>query len=451
MPDRESNLSRRTLLGRVVGAGAGVLVPYFTTAGAEQHALPRSKNDRLRIGAVGMRYQGSVVAKKALPYGDIVALCDVDRRIGEKARQQFGNRAELYEDYRAMLDRNDLDVLTIGTPDHWHTAMLIDACRAGVDVYCEKPLTLTIDEGKAICRVVRQTQRVVQVGSWQRSDHRFRLACEMVHQGRIGKLRRVDVVLGPNETGGPFSETQPPPHLNWNLWQGQTPAVPYIPERCHYAQTERFQAGTFRWWYEYSGGQMTDWGAHHLDIAQWAVGAQDSGPVSVEGSAEFPDIPNGYNVATRYQARYTYANGVELTVRDSGRNGVMLTGTEGRIFVNRGVLAGKSVDDLRDRPLPREEFQLYPDDNLDRPARMGKLDAIVNHMGNFYDCLISRKQPVSDVFSQHRSVTVCHLGNIAMWLGRPVAWDPSSEQFVQDEEADRLIRRPQRAGFAVDA
>lgn len=421
---------------------AGVMTPYVFTADAEERSKPRSKNDRLRIGAIGMRYQGSVIAKKALAHGDVVAICDVDREIAEKAKADFGGKADLYDDHRKMFDRKDLDVITIGTPDHWHTAIVIDACRSGRDVYCEKPLTLTIDEGKRMCRVVKETGRVLQVGSWQRSDHRFRLAVEMVRAGRIGKLRQVTVVLGKNKTGGPFKVETPPPQLNWDRWQGQTPAVPYIKERCHY---------TFRWWYEYSGGQMTDWGAHHLDIAQWGIGAERTGPVEIEGKARFPSVPNGYNVALDFEARYRFANGVTLTVLDHGRNGVMFTGSEGRIFVNRGTISGKPVEDLDDKPLPREEFKLYAHDNLDRPARKGKLDAIINHMGNFFDCIKTRHAPLSDVASQHRSVSTCHLGNIAMRLGRKLTWDPEKELFVGDDEANAWLTRTQRKPYEIPA
>lgn len=409
-------------------------------AGGLLGGAPRSKNDRYRIGAIGMRYQGSVIAEKAQEYGDIVAICDVDRSIAEKAREQFGGKAELYEDYRRMLERGDLDAVTIGAPDHWHAAMVIDACRAGIDVYCEKPLTLTVDEGKRVVEVVRETGRVVQVGSWQRSDSRFRLACELVRQGRIGKLRRVVVVLGKNETGGPFAVQPPPSSLNWDLWQGQTPDTPYIPQRCHY---------TFRWWAEYSGGQMTDWGAHHLDIAQWAIGADRSGPILVEGRARYPDTPNGYNVPIDFEARLVYADGVEMLVYDNGRNGVLLEGDAGRIFVNRGTLSGKPVDDFAAEPLERGSYRLYDFDNQDRPLRAGKLDAIINHMGNFFDCVAARRQPISDVVSQHRSASACHLANIAMRLGRPLRWDPEAEQFPDDDQARALLSRPRRAGFEL--
>jgi len=430
-----SRFTRRAFLGTT----AAVFASGYFVGGSEAFAedKPKHKVDRIGIGSIGMRYQGSVIAEKAQTHGDILAICDVDRVIAEKAREEFNKQADLYEDYQEMLARDDIDVITIGTPDHWHTKMVIDACRAGKDVYCEKPLTLTVDEGKLLTDVVEKTGRVVQVGSWQRSDSRFRLAIELIRAGRLGKLERVDVVLGKNETGGPFKAQPAPKHLNWDLWQGQTPDVPYIPERCHY---------TFRWWYEYSGGQMTDWGAHHIDIAQWGI---DSLPVEIDGTCKLPDIENGYNVAIDYGVKYKFANGVELAVSDTGRNGIMFTGSEGRIFVNRGTVAGKPVEDLKQDPLPREKFVAYDYDNIDRPERAGKLDAIVNHMGNFFDCIESRRQPVSDVVSQHRSVSTCHLGNISMRLGRPLKWNPDSEKFTGDAEADQMLSREQRSGYEI--
>ena len=438
----QSNLtSRRSFFKSSAAAVAGTaLVPYTFTADAEENSKPRSANDRFRIGAIGMRYQGTVITDKAREYGDVVAICDIDRHVREQARSSFGSTPAIYEDYRALLDRKDVDVVTIGTPDHWHTKMLIDACRAGKDVYIEKPLTLTIDEGKQLGKVVRETNRVVQVGSWHRSDDRFRLAVEMVRQGRLGQLKRIEVVLGKNKSGGPFPTRTVPGHLNWDLWQGQTPAVPYIEERCHY---------TFRWWYEYSGGQLTDWGAHHMDIAQWAAGMEGSGPVRIEGRAKFPDVPDGYNVAIDFEAKYVFPGGVEMVVLDHGRNGILFEGTEGRIFVNRGTLEGSPVEALADAPLPREQYKLYAHDNLARPPREGKLDAIVNHMGNFFDCIETRKTPISDCESQHRSATTCHLINLAIRLGRPLEWDAEKEQFIGDADANTWLSRQQRKGFEV--
>ena len=434
----DTMIRRRQLLkgGAALLGGVSLSGGFFASTARAQEK-PRSKVERIGIGAIGMRYQGTVITSQARAHGDVTDICDVDRHVREQARAAFGSTPRIFEDYRELLARKDVDVVMIGTPDHWHAKMVIDACRAGKDVYVEKPLTLTVDEGKRLTEVVRQTDRIVQVGSWQRSDHRFRLAVEIVRQGRLGRLKRVDVVLGKNKTGGPFERRRPPGYLNWDFWQGQTPHVPYVEERCHF---------TFRWWYEYSGGQMTDWGAHHLDIAQWGV---DSYPVEIRGTAVMPTVTNGYNVAVDYGVEYTYANGVVMTVADMGRNGIIFTGQKGRIFVNRGTVAGRPVEDLAKRPLPREQFNAYAHDNLDRQPRQGKLDAIINHMGNFFDCVHSRKTPISDVESQHRSATTCHLGNISMRLGRPLKWDPQREAFVGDPEANGWLRREQRSGYEV--
>ena len=427
---------RREFLTAAAALGGAVATGQRLSA-SPAPTKSRSKMERVRVGAIGLRYQGSVIAHKAQMYGDIVAVCDVDKNIRDTAKSAFGSTPRDFEDYRDLLARDDIDAVTIGTPDHWHTKMVIDACRAGKDVYCEKPLTLTVDEGKHLVKAVRETGRVVQVGSWQRSDQRFRLAVEMVRAGRIGKLQQVDVVLGKNKTGGPFPAKPVPGNLNWDLWQGQTPDVPYLEERSHY---------TFRWWYEYSGGQMTDWGAHHLDIAQWAI---DSLPVEIEGKAQYPTVNDGFNVAVDFHAKYRYANGVVMTVADTGRNGIMFTGDQGRLFVNRGTISGKPVEDLKQQPLNREDMKVYAFDNQDRPERAGKLDAIINHMGNFFDCIEARKSPISDVESQHRSVSTCHLGNIAMREDRVLTWDPELELFPEDEKANRWLAREQRSGFQI--
>ncbi len=426
------SVNRRHLL-----KASGLLVGYHlggSLKGAQAFASP---NARPRIGAIGLRYQGTVIANQAKNFGDIVAVCDVDRNVRDQAKASFGSTPFACENYRDLLSRKDIDVVTIGTPDHWHTQMLIDACRAGKDVYCEKPLTLTVDEGKLICKIVSQTGRVVQVGSWQRSDERFRLAIELIRAGRIGKLKQVDVVLGKNVTGGPFAHRSVPGHLNWNLWQGQAPEVPYVEERCHY---------TFRWWWEYSGGQMTDWGAHHIDIAQWGI---DSLPVEFQGTAMNSNIEGGYNVPVDFQARVTYANGVVMNISDTGDNGILFTGDQGRLFVNRGKITGLPIEELQKRPLPRQDWKAYAFDNLEQPLRSGKLDAITSHMHNFFECITTKKPTISDVFSQHRSVSTCHLANIAIRLGRPLRWDAENEVFVDDQQANEMLSRQQRQGFEI--
>ncbi len=439
----KSRQNRREFIKASSTLLAGVVTcPHIFARENRDRAKPRSRNERFGIGAIGMRYQGTVIAEQTLPYGDVVAICDVDREHAETARKKLGGTADLCEDYRKLLERSDVHVVTIGAPDHWHTAMAIAACKAGKDVYCEKPLTLTIDEGKLLRQVVKQTGRVLQVGSWQRSDWRFRLACEMVRAGRIGKLKKVKVTLGKNKQGGPFESATPPPHFNWERWQGQTPRVPYCKERTHY---------TFRWWHEYSGGQMTDWGAHHLDIAHWGMGMEHSGPVEIDGKAEFPAIASGYNVATWFKARLLYANGIELQVTDTGKASVVFEGQDGAIGVARGSIWGDPVDALKEQPLAREEYELYPHDDLSRPLRTGKREATMNHMGNFFDCIRTRNPPISDIESQHRSASVCHLANISMRVGRKLRWDPAKETFPGDREAVGWLRREQRKGYEIEA
>ena len=430
--------SRRQFLAGSAGLlGAGLLTPNLPVGTAHAQSSPQAKNDRPGVGAIGMRYQGTVITLKAQEYGDIVAIADVDRHVREQARASFGSTPAIFEDYRGLLDRKDVDVVMIGSPDHWHVKMAIDACRAGKDVYVEKPISLTIDEGKILRQVVKETGRVIQVGSWQRSDARFRLAVEMVRAGRIGKLQKVTCATGPNPAGGPFEERPVPGHLNWDLWLGPAPLVPYVPERCHY---------TFRWWYEYAGGKVTDWGAHDIDIAQWGI---DQNPVEVSATGKLPDIPNGYNVSTGFEGIVRYPGGVELVVTEKGRAGTLFEGDKGRIFVNRGTISGTPVEQLKEDPLPPEKFQLYDYDNVYRPQRVGKLDAIVNHMGNFFDCVRARKTPISDLESQHRSATTCHLVNLSIRLGRSLSWDAEKEEIVGDAEANTWLSREQRKGYEV--
>ncbi len=422
----------------VQGAAATAMCGYWADQVKSAPATkPDNKIERLGIGAIGLRYQGTVITLQARQYGDVVALADVDRHVREQARASFGSTPRIFEDYQELLNLDNVDVVLIGSPDHWHVKMAIDACRAGKDVYLEKPISLTIDEGKTLRRVANKTGRVIQVGSWQRSDARFRLAVEMVRAGRIGKLKKVTCATGKNPTGGPFAERKPPGNLNWDLWLGPAPKVPYLEERCHY---------TFRWWYEYAGGKITDWGAHDIDIAQWAI---NDYPLHVNMKGELPKIKNGYNVASKFAGSIQYSNGVELIVKDTGRAGVLFEGDEGRIFVNRGTLAGAPVDQLEDHPLDRDAFKLYDYDNFERQQRVGKLDAITNHMGNFFDCVQSRRTPISDFESQHRSATTCHLANLSLRLGRPLTWNPQSESFENDAEANQWLAREQRKGFEI--
>ncbi len=430
--------SRRQFLTTSTGllASSSFAAPFLAL---NTSARAATKNDRPQVAAIGVGWQpfrtarGTRIAKHASKYGDLVAICDVDRRAAEHAQKTITDgKAKIYEDYRDVLARDDVDAVIIGTPDHWHAKIAIEAVHAGKDVYCEKPLTLTIDEGKQICRAVEKTQRVFQVGTQQRTEFgdRFLKAVAMVREGRIGKVRRVRVGIGPGMIGGPFQVSEPPPELNWDLWLGQAPKVPYIKERCHW---------TFRWWYEYSGGKMTDWGAHHIDIAQWAIGMENSGPVSVEGIATHPTIKNGFNTATAYDITCRFPNGVELNITHWKDKGINFEGDKGEFFVCRKGWSGKPTKDLKNNPLPEEAIR-----KLTRGQRTGQ------HMRNFFDCLKTRQTPISDVFTHHRAVTTCHLANIGIRLGRKITWDPKTQQIVGDSEAGAMLKREPRKGFEIE-
>jgi predicted dehydrogenase len=351
-----------------------------------------------------------------------------------------------------VLDRSDIDIVTVVTPDHWHSKIVIEAIQAGKDVYCEKPLTLTIDEGKQILKVQKETGRVVQVGTQQRSEMGllFLKAIALIREGRIGDVEEVQCAIGAPPTSPVIPAIAAPDHLNWNMWLGQAPLTAYRymvdgrqpKTRCHYE---------FRWWYEYSGGKMTDWGAHHVDIAQWGIGMDKSGPVSVKPISSTHPVPfkdgmptedDRYNTATEFMIECMFPNGVKLTIRHDTDNGILFTGSKGKFFVNRGKIVGTPVDELKDNPLPADAI---------RKVYKGKDPQGGNaHMANFIECVKTREEPISDVATHHRALTTCHLANIAIRLGRELKWDPQSEQIVGDEAAKAMQSREQRKGFEID-
>lgn len=439
------SLNRRPFLKTSAVAVSGALMPYWFAQKKTLADETKAKNDRPLIGSIGLGGRGSSIASSASQFGDIVAVCDVDERHLNRANERFAKgKAATFGDYRKLLERDDIDIVTIGTPDHWHTKIAVEAMLAGKDVYCEKPLTLTIDEGKLICNIVKETGCVFQVGTQQRSEmgNRFLLAVALAHSGRLGKIKRVSAAIGgsPTENSGPFPVTTPPAGFDWNMWQGQAAETDYMQARTH---------DTFRWWYEYSGGKMTDWGAHHVDIAQWAIKMTDSGPLSVDPVLAkhlvpfkdgMPTKSDTFNTATEFSVVCQFPDDIEMVIRHDTDNGVLIEGTNGRIFCSRGRITGKPVEDLKENPLPEDALT-----NL----RHGK--PLSSHMENFIDCTRDRSQPVSDVFTHHRSLTTCHLANIAVRLGRKFAWDATAERITDDAQANSFLSRPQREGFEVDA
>ncbi|MCS7239504.1 MAG: Gfo/Idh/MocA family oxidoreductase [Thermoguttaceae bacterium] len=459
----KESLRRRQLLemGLRALAGGGV-----ATSGMVNSALAagfRSPNDRPGIALIGAGGRGLALAQQAGQFGNITAICDADLQHAAEAQKRFGEKIPICQDYREVLERKDVDVVINATPDHWHTIINVAALRAGKDVYTEKPLTLTFEEGVILRRVVQETGGIVQVGTQQRSEAHFRLACQLVRSGWIGTLKQVVVWLPFwNTKGGPFPPQPVPPHLNWDLYQGQAPERPYHPMRTHF---------NFRWWFEYAGGIITDWGQHHLDIAYWGADLEQSGPLEVEARGFFPNrgAPDCFNNPDRFVAHIQFPGPIEmwfLVARDEkylqsakqgdispeedralfagvpaeiaaeSRNGILFIGDSGRIFVNRGGAYGKPVEDFKAKPDVSLKVALPVSDD---------------HMGNFFQAVASRQQPICTVDVAHRVITTSHLANIAMRLGRKIRWDPAREEILDDKEAASWLRRPQRLPYVLEA
>jgi predicted dehydrogenase len=434
--------TRRTFLARCTASGASGALLYSS------ESVIAAKNDRPTFGLIGAGWQpetkrqgrGIAIGRQAVELADVAVVCDLDSEAAEYANHRVSEgRAAIVDDYRRILDDPSIDAVLIATPDHWHAKIAIEAMRAGKDVYCEKPVSVTIEEGKWLRSVARRTDRVFQVGTQQRTeyDQRFLKAIALVQDGRIGKVRRIHIGLGPGWKGGPFQTTEPPKTLNWERWLGPAPMTAYRKERTH---------RTFRWWFEYAGGQLCDWGAHHVDIAQWAIGQDGGGPISVGGTATMnqpleagmPTRDDSYNTPIEFRVTCEFPGGIEMLI-DASRNGITFEGDRGRFFVNRGTLEGQPVTALKDRPLPDGAIEtLY----RDKPP--------TTHMQNFVECLASRELPISDIATHHRVLTTCHLANIALRLGRPLRWDSGAERVIGDDEANALMSRRYRTGYAIE-
>ena len=437
--NRRDFLKSTSTLGLV--ASMPTIVPSYVISAEE------APSDKLVVGLIGLGWRGMDLLNGARRNKNmkIAAIADLDmpfllhtlqildddyeidrewivgRGSGMKRPDLPKQAVDPYNDYRRLIERKDLDAVCIAVPDHWHAKTYIDAMHAGLDVYGEKPLSLTINEGRKIVRTARETDRIFQTGSQQRSAKEFRTACEYVRNGRIGKISHVHVGVG----GAPQTPAVPdqpiPPGLNWDMLLGQAPYVPYNPLRCHV---------TFRWFFEYSGGMVTDWGAHHCDICQWGLGMDGSGPRFVEGTAE--TAPGYYNTFTKFDFKFTYANGITVTMQNRN-DGVTFYGEKGEIYVNRGKLSSKP-ESILEEPLTANDIRLYKSDD---------------HMQNWVDCIKSRELPITDVEIGHRSVSMCHIANICGHMKRKLEWDPEKEMFVNDPEANTMLDRPKREPYRI--
>jgi len=439
--------SRRQFLGSsALGAAAltGGLVPAF--AWTSKTFANDAANDRPRIGCIGTGSMGTGDAQQHAQFGDILAVCDVDDRHSSRAREDSNigkGKADSYRDYRQVLERKDIDVVSIVTTDHWHVKIAVEALQAGKHVFCQKPLSLTLEENQ-LCRNAAEKfpKQVFFIGTQQRSQKdQFLRAVNMVHKGLLGPIRKVTVGINGSPTGGPFPIAEVPKELDWNMWQGQAAAVPFREKRCHYE---------FRWWYEYSGGKFTDWGAHHVDIAQWALqeDTKGKGPTSIDGTDVKHPVPykdgyaqadDSYNTAHDFAVVCKFPSGVEMVIDSRSDNGILFEGEKGRIFVNREKCAGKPIEENWDK-------DQFTDADV---QKLYKGKPFEGHKQNFYRCIREGGLPVSDVYSHIMAMNTCHLASIAGRLGRTIKWDPATERIVGDDQAASFAARKPRAGYEI--
>jgi predicted dehydrogenase len=421
-------MNRRRFLKNATGITAGAIAfPYIVTSSALGNAGNVAASNRIVMGCIGMGGMGTgdmrgFLSKKEV---QVVAVCDVDKSQRDKAKKNVdekynNNDCKTYLDFRDVIAREDIDALSLAMPDHWHSIPAVVGAAAGKDIHAQKPLARTIAEGRAICDAVRRYGIIWQTGSQQRSERDFHRACELVRNGRIGKVTRVEVGL-PTGGGSDNKPIQPVPEgVDWNFWLGPAPWVPY----------RGIMHGNWRWMMDYSGGQLTDWAGHHVDIAHWGLDLERTGPVEIEGTGVYPK--NGiYNVPMEYKFTCKYSNGVVMTVANNKQipQGTKWYGESGKwIYVKRGRLEANPASVLKEVIGP-DEIKLYRSRD---------------HKQNFLDCVKNRKEAIAPAEVAHRSISIGLLGEIAMLTERKLKWDPDKERFLNDEQASRMLSRPMR-------
>jgi len=431
----KNTISRRQFLTKTAGTAVSVIgLPYFVPASALGRGGSVSPSERITLGCVGVGWQGTSNLKSFLREKDcqVVAVCDVDEHHLEETinhvNSYYRNKdCAGYRDYRELVSRDDIDAVSLGLPDHWHAVPAIAAARAGKDIFGEKPLSHNLLEGRAICEAVKRYGLVWQTGSWQRSEPNFRFACELVLNGRIGKVHTVEVGLPSGHSDFGKTEGQegicpPPRELDYDFWIGPAPYAPYCPARVH---------KNWRWHLDYGGGQLMDWVGHHVDIAHWGLGLDYTGPVEIEGNGEYPK-DGLWNTATKYRLTAKYADGITMTIaggHDDIIKGTKWIGEDGWVWVTRGEIDAQPKELLNEK-FGTEEINLFRSPG---------------HWRNFLDCVKSRETTLAPCEVAHRSATPGHLGQIAMLLGRKIRFNPDTEEIIGDATAMRMLGRAMRS------
>lgn len=459
-----SRYARRRFLQTMVGACSTLGLPRVLPNSVFGATAP---SNRIHVGLIGCGHQSQRIVPSFLVHDDMqmLAVCDVNRRgdgyyhpdqiLGRETAREWVNQhyaqkapggsyrgCAAYNDYRELIDRSDIDAVAIVVPDHWHALIAIAAMRAGKDVYCEKPLSLTIYEGQQMVQAVRKYDRIFQTGAQFRSSPAVRHACELVRNGRLGEIRLVRSWVDPNsfESPGPGWQPQPVPDgFDYDFWLGPAPVAPFHRERCF-----------FRWRYilDYSNGQTVNFGAHTNDIIQWALGTEHTSPVEFEDNgSQFLPPGSLFDAASRTAFRARYANGIELLCETRTPSGAKFEGTEGRLEITLGGRLATYPENLKDSVIGPDEIRL-PVSNPEHTKHVrNHVDA--DHVRNFLDAVKSRQDPIEPVETGHRSGSLCLLGNMAQLLKRRFAWDPVAQR-SNDPDVNRMLVREMRSPWKLE-
>jgi predicted dehydrogenase len=454
-------MKRRTFINKtLIGSAAVIGIPAIVPSSVFGKNAPSNKINVAQIGCGRIARDHDLPGTLQHEIARVIAVCDLDSnrvKDGKKLVDAFYQKktgksnymnTKMYDDYREMLLNKDIDAVVISTPDHWHSQPAIEAALAGKDVYLQKPTSLTIEEGRMLSNIIQKKGTILQVGTQQRSSPQFRIAAELVRNGRIGKIHTVKVGL-PGDPSGPEAPAMPIPQgLNYDMWLGSTPEVGYTEIGVH-PEGGYGRPGWLRL-EKYGAGMITGWGQHHYDSAAWGMDTELTGPISVEAIAEFPKF-GLWNVHGDFMSKAEYANGITMYTTGGYPNGIRYEGTDGWIFVSRGSYTASASD-----PVSKEKSSKALDASDPRI-----LDSIIGeneihlyksdeHHGNWLDCIQSRKQPISPVEIGHRACSVCLITHISMKLGRRLNWNPDTERFVNDDEANGMLSRPQRNPYGTN-